>query len=247
MTAVGCGGLCTNRKSTDCWPVTVVQSTKFDQSACCKWAGYVSISQAWEPSAADFGFGSPGSQGRIPHHSWISRTMIALLLASLEGTFFGLTLSFLSLFLIMLVLVQRGKGGGLTGALGGPGGQSAFGTKAGDMFTRITAIGALIWISLCGASVFVLGNGRTKVDTSEPPAVESLESVENADVITTPENEESTSDAASSDAAAPDAASSDAAASSDTSSSDAAAPAGEVSSDAELGAPAPPADTPSGN
>ncbi|MDP6059564.1 MAG: preprotein translocase subunit SecG, partial [Pirellulaceae bacterium] len=43
-----------------------------------------------------------------------------------------------ALFLILLVLIQRGRGGGLAGAFGGAGGQSAFGTKAGDMFTRIT-------------------------------------------------------------------------------------------------------------
>ncbi len=46
-----------------------------------------------------------------------------------------------AIFLIVLVLIQRGKGGGLAGAFGGMGGQSAFGTKAGDLFTRIT-IGA---------------------------------------------------------------------------------------------------------
>ena len=39
-------------------------------------------------------------------------------------------------FLIVLVLIQRGKGGGLAGAFGGMGGQSAFGTKAGDLFKR---------------------------------------------------------------------------------------------------------------
>lgn len=48
-----------------------------------------------------------------------------------------------------LVLVQRGKGGGLTGALGGMGGQSAFGSKAGDAFTKITIVTAAIWIFLC--------------------------------------------------------------------------------------------------
>ena len=54
-----------------------------------------------------------------------------------------------SLFLMALVLVQRGKGGGLTGALGGMGGQSAFGSKAGDAFTKITIVTAAIWIFLC--------------------------------------------------------------------------------------------------
>jgi preprotein translocase subunit SecG len=54
----------------------------------------------------------------------------------------------LGLFLILLVLIQRGKGGGLTGALGGMGGSSAFGSRAGDAFTRITIVTAAIWIFL---------------------------------------------------------------------------------------------------
>ena len=64
-----------------------------------------------------------------------------------------LLLFLLSLFLILLVLVQRGKGGGLTGALGGMGGQSAFGTKAGDAFTRITIFTTVIWIMLCMVTI----------------------------------------------------------------------------------------------
>ena len=54
----------------------------------------------------------------------------------------------LSLFLICLVLIQRGKGGGLAGAFGGVGGSSAFGTKAGDVFTKVTIIVAAVWFSL---------------------------------------------------------------------------------------------------
>lgn len=64
------------------------------------------------------------------------------------------TLSFLmlaiSLFMILLVLIQRGRGGGLAGAFGGMGGQSAFGTRAGDTFTRITIVLAVIWVLLAG-------------------------------------------------------------------------------------------------
>jgi len=41
----------------------------------------------------------------------------------------GFMLVATSIFLILLVLIQRGRGGGLAGALGGMGGQSAFGTK----------------------------------------------------------------------------------------------------------------------
>jgi preprotein translocase subunit SecG len=62
------------------------------------------------------------------------------------SAFFALLLSVLAIFLILLVLVQRGRGGGLAGALGGMGGSSAFGAKAGDVFTRITIVTASIWI-----------------------------------------------------------------------------------------------------
>ena len=73
------------------------------------------------------------------------------LLAELNlGLLFMQVLLFVSsVFLMLLILVQRGKGGGLTGALGGMGGQSAFGSKAGDAFTKITVITAMIWIMLC--------------------------------------------------------------------------------------------------
>jgi preprotein translocase subunit SecG len=57
-------------------------------------------------------------------------------------------LFFLGLFLILLVLIQRGKGGGLAGAFGGVGGSSPFGSRAGDTFTRITIYVAAIWLFL---------------------------------------------------------------------------------------------------
>jgi len=79
------------------------------------------------------------------------------------STFFGYlltTLLFLtSLFLILLVLVQRGKGGGLVGALGGMGGQSAFGAKAGGIFWA-TSIAAGVWILLCIVSVKYNSSGQ---------------------------------------------------------------------------------------
>jgi preprotein translocase subunit SecG len=65
-----------------------------------------------------------------------------------------------ALFLIVLVLIQKGKGGGLAGAFGGLGGQSAFGTKAGDLFTKITIGVAAFWIVLCIVSVKLMGVGE---------------------------------------------------------------------------------------
>ncbi len=65
-------------------------------------------------------------------------------------------LALTSCFLIFLILLQRGRGGGLAGAFGGMGGQSAFGTKAGDVFTRITIVAAVIWVSLAGVNGCVM-------------------------------------------------------------------------------------------
>ncbi len=53
-----------------------------------------------------------------------------------------------SVFLILVILIQRGRGGGLVGALGGAGGSSAFGTKAGDVFTKFTIYVAVVWFAI---------------------------------------------------------------------------------------------------
>ena len=73
------------------------------------------------------------------------------------STLFAILISATSIFLILLILVQRGRGGGLTGALGGMGGQSAFGTKSGDVFTKITVWTTFVWIVICIAAVKMLG------------------------------------------------------------------------------------------
>src|SRR6478672_8748116 len=63
--------------------------------------------------------------------------------------FLAILMILTAIFLVLVVLIQRGRGGGLAGAFGGMGGQSAFGTKAGDLFTRITIGVAAFWIILC--------------------------------------------------------------------------------------------------
>jgi preprotein translocase subunit SecG len=73
---------------------------------------------------------------------------------------FAILLFVTAIFLILLVLVQRGRGGGLAGAFGGMGGQSAFGTKAGDLFTRITMVVATFWILLCILSIAMLNSTK---------------------------------------------------------------------------------------
>lgn len=86
----------------------------------------------------------------------------------------GTLLTLSSLFLIALVLIQQGKGGGLAGAFGGMGGQSAFGTKAGDVFTRVTIITALVWIFFCMLAIKLIGTdsgSRRNPDRTAPAPV----------------------------------------------------------------------------
>ena len=86
-------------------------------------------------------------------------------------TLFMLLLGGAAVFLILLVLVQRGRGGGLAGALGGMGGSSAFGAKAGDVFTKITVVVATVWILLCIVATKVLSSGESRIDIdSSAPA-----------------------------------------------------------------------------
>jgi preprotein translocase subunit SecG len=44
------------------------------------------------------------------------------------------------IFLTLLVLIQKGRGGGLAGAFGGMGGNTAFGSKTGDVLTWATSV-----------------------------------------------------------------------------------------------------------
>ena len=69
-----------------------------------------------------------------------------------------------SFFMILLVLIQRGRGGGLAGAFGGQGGQSAFGTRAGDVFTKITVVVAIVFILLASLLGKAMRSHQADVD-----------------------------------------------------------------------------------
>lgn len=98
------------------------------------------------------------------------------LIAAIGQAIVKLLLALMAIFLILLVLVQRGRGGGLAGALGGMGGSSAFGAKAGDVFTRVTIVAAAIWILLCivAANFGPSNESRIDIGTSSPPPAADL-------------------------------------------------------------------------
>jgi preprotein translocase subunit SecG len=101
-----------------------------------------------------FGFGGDASGGRQDESARRHSVFTHLL---------NIGIILVGLFLGLVILIQRGKGGGLAGAFGGPGGSSAFGSKAGDAFTRFTLITAGVWILLI--MVQVRSSSRTS-----PPA-----------------------------------------------------------------------------
>jgi len=107
----------------------------------------------------------------------------------------GTLLTLSSLFLIALVLVQQGKGGGLAGAFGGAGGQSAFGTKAGDVFTRVTIITALVWIFFCMLAIKLIGkdSGSRRSGDRFAPAPAAAPAIPGAPTTGTPATETSPS------------------------------------------------------
>lgn len=98
------------------------------------------------------------------------------------ATVFMILLGFAALFLILLILVQRGRGGGLAGALGGMGGSSAFGAKAGDVFTKITIGAATVWIVLCIIASKMISSGESKIDIDvNAPATSAIQAAPETD------------------------------------------------------------------
>lgn len=77
--------------------------------------------------------------------------------------FLNIVVMIVSVLLMLVVLIQRGKGGGLAGAFGGAGGSSAFGSRAGDAFTKITLYLAAVWVLVIMVHVkFAQADTRTQ-------------------------------------------------------------------------------------
>lgn len=84
-------------------------------------------------------------------------------------------LMIVGVLMIFIILLQRGRGGGLAGAFGGAGGQSALGTKAGDVFTKITVGLAVVWVFFACASIYALRSQANAWASALPDSVETEE------------------------------------------------------------------------
>ena len=76
-----------------------------------------------------------------------------------------------TLLLMFIILIQRGKGGGLIGALGGVGGSSPFGSRAGDTFTKITLYLALVWGLLIVIQTVIAKHNDTRLPGEVRPEI----------------------------------------------------------------------------
>jgi preprotein translocase subunit SecG len=84
-----------------------------------------------------------------------------------------------SVFMILLILIQKGRGGGLASAFGGAGGNTAFGAKTGDVLTWATSVVFGIFLILAVVMNLVANQvnvqrtavpGATAAPTSSTPA-----------------------------------------------------------------------------
>jgi len=77
-----------------------------------------------------------------------------------------------SLVLIAVILLQAGRGGGLSESFGGSSTQTIFGTKTSVFLTRATAASAIIYIITCLALAVMTGHRSrslvTKAGMTQP-------------------------------------------------------------------------------
>src|SRR6476469_9650780 len=79
-------------------------------------------------------------------------------------------------FLILLILIQKGRGGGLASAFGGAGGNTAFGSKTGDVLTWATSVVFGVFLVLAVA-LNLFANARHDADTATAKAATTQQSV----------------------------------------------------------------------
>jgi preprotein translocase subunit SecG len=111
------------------------------------------------------------------------------------------------IFLILVVLLQQGKGADLAGAFGGGGSQTSFGPRsASNIMHRMTTVSFVLFVVLSLALAILSGKKHTSVmeavEIPPPVAVESVEPT--VDETPATAGEAATDDAGAAEGATPD-------------------------------------------
>ena len=121
-----------------------------------------------------------------------------LLTKILLGLFFVIAIT-----LVVLILLQRGRGSDLGAVFGGGGSQSVFGSRgAANFMTRLTAVLATVFFGIALGLAYIYNGAQvtpsvtesvleTTIDESEVPEVEEqaeIETTENSEVPQAPES-----------------------------------------------------------
>lgn len=97
-------------------------------------------------------------------------------------TFLSIVYVFVCLFLILVVLLQSGKGGGLGSAFGGGASQQIFGgAGAGNLLTRLTAAFAFAFMVLSVLLAFLSTSGEQALDRAVRGQAAEQEAAEEAE------------------------------------------------------------------
>jgi preprotein translocase subunit SecG len=74
--------------------------------------------------------------------------VLPLLAVGILMTFVAVLFVLASIILVLVILVQKGRGGGLSGAFGGGMASGLLGSKTGDFLTWVTIILVAVWLGL---------------------------------------------------------------------------------------------------
>jgi preprotein translocase subunit SecG len=91
--------------------------------------------------------------------------ILAAVLHGILSFFFAV----LAILLMIVILLQRGRGVGLAGAFGGMGGHTAFGAKTGDFLTWVTVVGAAVLLLFSVFLNYVFVPGKPSLAPAAPP------------------------------------------------------------------------------
>lgn len=98
--------------------------------------------------------------------------MIPTLSATWPITLMAVVFVLVCVFLILVILIQKPKGGGLSGAFGGSGGsaQAAFGAKTGDVLTWFTVVCFVLFLLLAMSLTWAIQPEHVRQQQQAQPA-----------------------------------------------------------------------------